>query len=156
MKVMKGVTMTKVLRMENDDHYGPFVTMDAAEFAKHVPWAKYTPSEYGPAIETDDDHPHHMVDIPHAEEVNWEDDPMGLLFGDIAPINSKWKVGVKDLDQFYYWFPKQSLDYFASEGFHLSIYDVPNDSIMKGKFQLMFNSKKAKLVEAEDLKAIKE
>lgn len=149
-------TMTTVYRMENDEHFGPFSTMDAEEFAQHVSWAKFTKRWDGtPAIETSKTHPHHMIDIPNAEEVNYSDDPFALLF-DTLPGLSNWHVAAKDLKQFYHWFPKDSLDYFASLGQHLAVYEVPDGSLMKGKYQVMFNQRSAKLVKVEDLKTIKE
>jgi hypothetical protein len=139
--------MTQVLRMEDGNGLGPFFNQpDPEGMSKAVGWLQ--PYEDGVRAASEYEgrtHPHHMLDIPGADVGS---DLMGAL---LTLTGSPWKVGVKDQKQFYHWFPKHSMEFFNEHGYKLGIYDVPKVDIKYGKYQLMFNASKAKLIKEEPL-----
>lgn len=138
----------EVLRMENEKGFGPFVASNPDEFAKHVPWIKALPN--GEGLIPDKTHPHHFEDIPGSQRDSVNDILMVKLLG--VPVS--WKIGVKSKSQFLHWFPQSSLSYFASLGFHLSEYNVPDEQVKQGKWQVMFPAQSATLVKAEPLEQV--
>lgn len=151
--------MTQVLRMEDAKGNGPFSAeplmkaahnneQKAKEF-QHEMWADvpWITVDEGALRGVDGAHPHHFSDVLHMDGFTASMmDSMGIM-----PLKGKWLVGVKDMDQFYYWFPQQSLKDFAKFGMKLNIYEVDEASIKRGKYQLMFRKTGAKLVHSYDL-----
>lgn len=134
----------EVIRMEQPDHVGPFTPPYVSdEFAKHVSWAE----DVGDGIKADDEHPHHVEDVivplyPQAA--------LAFRLGfmpDVDDDEHQYFTGVKDKQQFLHWFPKDSLKYFGDQGFKVSVYDVPDDKILWGKYQLLFDMNSSKLKE---------
>ena len=140
----------EVFRMENDEGFGPFnmALNDAPGMVKAVPWLKLSPSGHGVGPKNTwaaMTHPHHMKDIP---DTDLGGDDMGVI---PMLLGSPWRVGVKDMRQFYHWFPTHSLNWFAHQGFHLSAYEVPKSAVKMGTWQLMFDINKAHLLRTEPL-----
>ena len=140
----------QVLRMEDDEGLGPFVKMDSDEFQKHVSWARQVvggDSPFEKGISPDETHPHHMHDVQGVDENEAAVATIALMLG----FPTRWKVAVKDENQFLHWFPASSFDYFSGLGFHLARYEVPSEAVRYGKWQVMFDSDQAKLLAVEDL-----
>lgn len=65
------------------------------------------------------------------------------------------RFGFASLEQLHAWFYND--DWFTSmdkNGFHLRIYDVSDDNVIKGRAQVIFYKDAAKLVGAESLKGL--
>jgi hypothetical protein len=130
--------MTQVYRMENSKGNGPFnmadPDFDYPGMAKAVGWLKpYGGGVGAKNIHESETHPHHMQDIPGTDLGG---DEMGII---TYLTGSPWKIGVKDQQQFYHWFPHSSLHWFGQHGYKEVVYDVPPQSVKWGKYQVMFN-----------------
>ena len=137
--------MTQVLRMENDAGRGPFLDVDPSELAAHVGWLTAYDDGRDRGVKAKSlkeaiTHPHHMNDIPGADLGS---DFMGYL---LTVLGSPERVGVSNREQFLHWFPEDSLDWFTKEGFYLDTYEVPEEYVQRGKYQLMFDASKAKRI----------
>jgi hypothetical protein len=112
---------------------------------KNVPWIEV----YDGGLKAlDPTHPHHLKDVL---KVDGTEAAFLEMFGMERVLPGKWLVGCADKGQFFHWFPPTSLDDFAHYGLLLSIYEVDPDYIKMGKYQLMFELDKAKLVKREPL-----
>jgi hypothetical protein len=155
--------MPEVLRLENAELKGPFCkprpyTPD--EFFVHVRWAALKFVQPSPddtfvtvdeepsilaLVAIDGDHPSHHQDVlmrhfgEHALFNEW-------AFGVPAAGEGDWRAGVKDHEQLLHWFPASSFRFFHSLGFAVSVYDVPNEAILSGDYQLLFDVSRAQLV----------
>lgn len=147
--------MTRVYRMENVHHQGPF-NYDllashpflAERMWRDVPWIEVEPE--GALASLDGRHPHHLDDVLHvpSDFDGYANDVFGM-----HPIAGEWWVGCKDLRQFYHWFPRRALPDFAECGQLLHVYECPDEAIRQGHYQLMFDRKRAKLARTLDLSA---
>jgi hypothetical protein len=60
------------------------------------------------------------------------------------------------LRQFEHWFPRKSWADFGAFGMKLDVYDVPDDAVRFGQYQVMFDPTKAHLVKSEPLTSLGE
>lgn len=136
-----------IYRMEDNSGLGPFMGSILTQMPDHVPWLV---REFDGVSDTTGTHPHHMKDC-----LGWTNGYMVDDIGHLATINgSTWRVGTDSLSQFYHWFPRSSLSWFASEGYHLAEYDAPASATRRGHYQVMFDAAAAKLEKVEPLTAL--
>lgn len=127
----------RVYRVEQKDHTGPFELLDGEDFAKVVSWAESIP---GVGIKTDDEHPHHISDVLKGDEF------MNLLLQQFKD----YRTGVDNEKLVTHWFPRESWSYFAKQGMGLDTYEVPDDAVIKGKYQVLFDMDRATLISRKE------
>lgn len=124
-----------VYRYENEDGYGPFT-------GGHLAW-DFTDAMLEAGRYADCDDPGDP-DCWHNRFPNlWEE---GLN----APDDWEDRCAVRSPRDVVRWFPKPCREVLAREGFRLAAYEVPDDAVLTGDHQVVFDASRAVTARLED------